>query len=57
MHTEATGLQGDSNEDEQDDLGGTVGLDDSAERYVCCEAAAPAEGSACCGGSEIAPVF
>jgi hypothetical protein len=57
MHTEATGLQGECDEDEQDDFGGDFGLDDSAERYVCFEAAAPAEGSACGGGREDAPVF
>ena len=57
MHTEATGLQGERDEDEQDDFGGNFGLDDSAERYVCREAAAPAEGSACRCGCEDAPVF
>jgi hypothetical protein len=57
MHTEATGLQGESDEDEQDDFGGNAGLDDSSERYVCCQAAAPAEGSACRCGCEDAPVF
>ena len=57
MHTEATGLQGEKDEDQQDDFGGNAGLDDSAERYLCCETAAPAEGSACCGGCEDAPVF
>lgn len=57
MHTEATGLQGEKDEDEQDDFGGNFGLDDSAGCYVCCEAAASAEGSARCGGCEDAPVF
>jgi hypothetical protein len=36
MHTEATGLQGECDEDEQDDFGGDFGVDDCAERYVCC---------------------
>ena len=57
MHTEATGLLGEKNEDEQDDFGGDVGLDDPAERYVCCEASASAEGSACRSGGEVASVF
>jgi hypothetical protein len=57
MHTEATGLLGEKNEDEQDDFGGDVGLDDSAERDVRRKATAPTEGSARRGGRKVAPVF